>query len=221
MSGTTDTSNNADAALQLVTTTAEPRIDSRTLADNLGNKHTAVMALVKRYSAHLKSLNHLTFQMWDGDRRQGGGKAERVALLTEDQVVFILALSRNTERVVSLKVKLVQAFGRARREAQQRQTEYLPEYHALHDRIKALAAGSEHERHVHMNVNKLVNKVVGIAAGQRHTIPVAVLTAAQHVALNAMAEASDHHDGYRRTKSALNTLQGLLAPQQVEALTHG
>ena len=68
-----------------------------------------------------------------------------------------------------------------------------------------------------MNMNKLINKVAGIEAGQRHTIPVAMLTAVNHVAALAMAGATDCHQGYARAKAALGTLQGLLAP----GVTHG
>lgn len=200
------------APLALVTVKDIPRIDSRILAESLGNKHKAIMSLVDKYQAELKRLGHLTFQMSDGARKQGGGKAERVALLNEDQAFFLLSLSRNTARVVELKGRMVQAFSAARRNAQQRQTEYLPEYHALHDRIKALAGDSDHARFVHMNANRLANKVAGIEAGQRHTIPVAMLTAVNHVAALAMAGAADHHQGYARAKAALGTPQDLLAP---------
>ena len=71
-----------------------------------------------------------------------------------------------------------------------------------------------------MNVNRLVNGVVGIEAGQRNSIPVAMLTAVNHVAALAMAGAVDHRDGYQRVKVALGTLQGLLEPPQ-RALAHG
>jgi phage regulator Rha-like protein len=206
--------------LQLVATKTEPRIDSKQLADALGNGHRPTVALIDKYRTELESLGHVLFQKADGARRQGGGKAERVALLTEDQAFFLLTLSRNTERVVSLKVKLIQAFGRARRDAQQRKDEYLPEYHALHDRIKTLAAGSEHERHVHMNFNRLVNKVAGIEAGQRKAVPVAMLTAVQHVASLAMAGAADHTEGYARAKAALGTLQSLLKPSACRRIGH-
>lgn len=49
-----------------------------------------------------------------GERTQGGGNAERFALLNEDQAFFLLALSRNTERVVELKSDLIMAFREAR-----------------------------------------------------------------------------------------------------------
>lgn len=205
------------APLALVDAKDGPRIESRVLAESMGNTHRPTVALIDKYREPLERFGHVLFKKAVGERKQGGGKAERVALLTEDQALFLLALSRNTDRVVELKFKLVQAFSAARRNAQQRQTEYLPEYHHLHDRIKELASGSDNERFVHMNMNKLINKVAGIEAGQRHTIPVAMLTAVNHVAALAMAGAADHHQGYARAKAALGTLQGLLAP----GVTHG
>lgn len=206
------------APLALVTVKDIPRIDSRILAESLGNKHKAIMSLVDKYQAELKRLGHLTFQMSDGARKQGGGKAERVALLNEDQAFFLLSLSRNTARVVELKGRMVQAFSTARRNAQQRKDEYLPEYHHLHDRIKELASGSDKGEFLHMNMNRLINKVTGTQAGQRSRAPVGTLTIAQSVALAALAGAVDHREGYARAKSALGTLHNLL---QAPGVTHG
>lgn len=186
-----------------------PRLDSRVLAERLGNTHRATIALVEKYLSEFELHGKVCFKKAPLPSSKTG-QSERFALLNEDQCFFALSLSRNTARVVSLKSKLVTAFASARREAAQRKTEYLPEYHHLHDRIKELASGSENERLVHMNVNKLVNKVAGIQAGQRHTVPVAMLTAVNHVAALAMAGATDHRDGYQRAKSALATLQSLL-----------
>lgn len=204
--------------LELVTVKDVPRIDSRLLAASLGNKHRPTLALIDKYREPLETFGHVTFKKADGARKQGGGRAERVALLTEDQALFLLALSRNTDRVVALKVRLVQAFSAARRNAQQRQTEYLPEYHAMHDRIKVLASGSDNARFVHINMNRLVNSVAGIGPGQRHTIPVAMLTTINHVATMAMAGASDHREGFELAKSALGTMHGLL---QGPGVAHG
>jgi phage regulator Rha-like protein len=199
-------------SLELVATKTEPRIDSRVLADQLGNTHRATIALVDRYLEHFHGFGQLTFKKAVGERDQGGGNALRFALLNEDQAMFLLSLSRNTDRVVELKARLVTAFATARRTAQQRQTEYLPEYHRIHEHIIALANGSENERFAHMNFNKLVNKVAGIDTGQRSTVPMAMLTAVQHVASLAMAGAADHTEGYARAKAALGTLQCLLNP---------
>ena len=203
-----DTAN----GLQLVATKNEPRIDTRILANNLGSHHRSVITLIKTHRSDFETFGKVRFQIASSFTSKTG-QAVRYALLNEDHCYLLLAYSRNNERTRALKVKLVTAFAAARREAQQRQTEYLPGYHRMHDQIKALAGGSDHERHVHMNFNRLVNKVAGIEAGQRKAVPIAMLTAVQHVASLAMAGAADHTEGYARAKAALGTLQSLLEPQ--------
>ena len=123
-------------------------------------------------------------------------------------------LERNTETVVALKSKLIKAFGDARRAADLRKAEYLPQYHQLHDRLGTLAAGSLNERHVHTNVNKLLNKFAGIEPGQRANAALpqqALLIVGQLVATNQAQGAADHHDGYQRIKTGLTALQGAIA----------
>lgn len=214
---TTTSNSTAIAAAQdltLTTTTAEPRVDTRLLARQLGNRHKAVMTLIERYADRFKAHGQLTFKKTVGKRKQGGGNAERYALVNEDQAYFLLSLSRNNDTVVALKSKLVTAFGNARRAADLRKTEYLPQYHALHDRLGTLAAGSSNERHVHMNVNKLLNKFAGIEAGQRANAALpqqALLIVGQLVAANQAQGATDHHDAYPRIKTSLQALTGVIA----------
>ena len=196
-------------AFTLTTVKAEPRIDSRLLAKSLRNKHKAVMALIERYADKFKDFGQLPFKKEVGDRAQGGGNPERFALLNEDQAFFLLSLSRNNDHVVSLKAKLVKAFGEARRAAGQHGAEYLPSYNQLHDELHTLAAGSNHERHVHMNVNRLINKTVGLEPGQRSaaSMPVqSLLAVAQAVAVKAARGAPDHRAGYQRIKIAMADL---------------
>jgi phage regulator Rha-like protein len=200
--------------LALTTTTTEPRVDTRLLALQLDNRHKAVMTLIERYAVRFKAHGQLTFKKTVGKRKQGGGNAERYALLNEDQAYFLLSLSRNTETVVALKSKLIKAFGDARRAADLRKAEYLPQYHQLHDRLGTLAAGSLNERHVHTNVNKLLNKFAGIEPGQRANAALpqqALLIVGQLVATNQAQGAADHHDGYQRIKTGLTALQGAIA----------
>ena len=201
-----------DPDLTLTTTATEARIDTRLLARQLGNKHRHVMALLVKYLDVFKKHGQVRFKNADGERRQGGGKAERYALLNENQAYFLLNLSRNTEIVVALKSKLITAFSDARRTADMRQAEYLPSYHQLQDVIHARAAGSANERHVHVNVAKLINKTVGLEAGQRASAPIpqrALLIVAQAVAVQAMHSAHDHHDGYQRVKQSMLALTAL------------
>jgi len=187
----------------------EPRVDSRLLAKQLGNQHKAVMTLVERYADRMMAFGQLPFQMEVGKRRQGGGNAERFAMLNEDQAFFLLSLARNTDQVVDLKAKLIVAFRDARRAAEQRGAEYLPTYRVLHDEIALKAAGSSNSRFVHANVNKLINAACGLEAGQRATMPLAqqsLLVVAQTVAARAMQGAPDHRAGYTRAKQALQSL---------------
>ena len=206
--------------LMLTTTPTDPRVDTRLLARQLDNKHKAVMALIDRYADMFTMHGQLTFKKTVGKRKQGGGNAERYALLNEDQAYFLLSLSRNTDPVVALKSKLIKAFGNARRAADMRKTEYLPGYHELHDRIGALAAGSSNERWVHANTNKLLNKFAGIEAGQRVGAAQpqqALLIVGQLVAVNAVHGATSHIDGYQRMKAnllavgAMTQLEGMAA----------
>lgn len=192
--------------LALTANTTEPRVSTQHLATHLGNKHRSLFELVQNHRADFEQLGILRFQTGVID---GRGQPEKFAMLNEDQATLALAYSKNTKRVRELKVKLVKAFGLARRAADLRKTEYLPQYHQLHDRIGALAAGSSNERHVHVNVNRLLNKFAGIESGQRANAALpqqALLIVGQMVASNAAHSATDHHDGYQRIKANLQAL---------------
>jgi len=201
-------------AVVLVHSKGEPRIDSRQLAARLQNQHKNVLELIERYATNFKSLGLLPFET-EAVRTEGGrgAKRQRFALLNEDQSYLLLTMSRNTAHIVELKTALVKAFKQARAGEAATELEYLPGYHELHDRAHELAAGSENERFVHMNLNKLVNKTVGIASGQRSKVASAQkssIVVAQHLAVKAMEAANDHHDGYAAAKVALGRLETLL-----------
>ena len=192
----------------LITIKAESRIDSRLLALHLGTKHASTFELLKEHRADFEELGKVRFETGASPGSKTG-QTERFALLNEDQSYLLLTYSRNTARTRQLKVKLVKAFGEARRAAGQRGTEYLPTYHQLHDELHALAAGSDHERHVHMNVNRLINKTAGIEPGQRSAASMpkqSMLAVAQAVAMSAARGAVDHRAGYQRIKSAMAAL---------------
>lgn len=198
------------SGVPLIQHKGEARVDSRLLAQQLQNKHKNVLELVSRYADKFKGFGILPFQT---EEIKGRGQPERYALLNENQSYFLLSLSRNTDHVVDLKANLVQAFSEARAGHDAAAIEYLPGYHELHDRAHELAAGSANERFVHMNLNKLVNKTVGIASGQRSKLPPPVRSltiVAQTLATKAMAGAKDHHDGYESAKQALGQLSQVL-----------
>ncbi len=95
-------------------------------------------------------------------------------------------------------------------QTQKDDAEYLPTYHALHGRINVLAAASKNANKVHMNVNKLINKTIGVESGRRHSLPLprkSLMVVAQAAATYAMDNANDHHDGYQMAKGAMQLLK--------------
>ena len=192
--------------LALTVTKEEPRIDSRLLARHLGNQHQSLFTLLKNHRSDFEQLGLLRFQI---DLIDSKGQPEKFTMLNEDQSLLALTYSRNTKRVRELKVKLVKAFGIARRAADMRKTEYLPAYHELHDQLHTLAASSSNERHIHINVNKLLNKFAGLESGQRTSAALpqqALLIVGQMVAMKVAKGAQDHHDGYQTIKATLQAL---------------
>ena len=205
--------------LALVATKTEPRVDSRLLAQHLGNQHHSVFLLLKNYRADFEQFGILRFQT---EVIAGRGQPEKFALLNEDQTHLLLTYSRNTAKVRALKVQLVKAFAQARRAAQVRQMDYLPAYHAMQERIHELAQGSPNEHFIHMNVAKLVNKAAGVDAGQRLEAPLPVqsfLVVAQMLAAQAVQGATDRHEIQGLVKAALAPLTSLTAPQRLGAPT--
>lgn len=199
--------------LALTTTKNEPRIDTRLLAQNLGNKHPNVLQLLDRYIDRFQSFGKVMFKTGPSP----SGQRERFALLNEDQAYFLLSLSRNTGRVVDLKQRLVMTFRDARRTLDMRGMEYLPAYHAMHDAIKLRANGSPHQRFAHMNANKALNRLAGIGPGQRSTagpITQSLLTVASALAANAVMEAKDGKGLHECIKAALKPLEAVM---QLEA----
>ncbi|MNX50891.1 Phage regulatory protein Rha [compost metagenome] len=199
----TSTTKPDDIALTLHPVKGEQRIDSRVLAQHLGNQYESMSKLLTAYADDFRELGILRFQIGE---IQGRGQPGKYAMLNEDQAYLLLTYSRNTAKVRALKVRLVLAFREARQAQDLTQVEYLPSYHALHNEIHALAGRSPNERFFHMNVNKLVNKAIGVGAGERGRMDVprkSMLIAAQYVASTAMHGAADHHEGYAQARDAL------------------
>ncbi|MFY7913202.1 MAG: Rha family transcriptional regulator [Rubrivivax sp.] len=197
--------------MALTTCKDEARLDSRLLAERLGVQHQSLFELIKTYRADFEQLGKVRFETGasSGSRT---GQSVKFARLNEDQCYLLLNYSRNSQRVRQLKLALVKAFRDARSAADLHRVEYLPGYHQLHDGIQALAAGSPNERFVHQNVNKLVNKAAGLDAGERSRASLpqrAMLIVAQSMAARAISGAQDHHDGYQRAKTALESLRAL------------
>jgi phage regulator Rha-like protein len=193
----------------------EARVDSRILAGEMGNQHESVIKLVDDYQADFEEFGVVRFQIGKPPKGSRGGRPERFAMLNEDQAYLLLTFSRNTAKARRLKVNLVKAFARFR-EGQQVAADYLPLHHALHDTVKELAdrahqAGSTTpEELFHVNMNKLINRVFGLASGERAGLSPtmrAMITAAQAIATEALsralAEGLGHREAYQRAKEAV------------------
>ncbi len=208
----------------------EPRVDSLTIADNLGIQHKNAIALVDNNKLEFEEFGRLAFETRKGEPLQHGGfaKATRIALLNEDQSYFLLTLTRNTKRTKHLKVELVKAFSRFRKH-QQTTEDYLPFYHELHDNVKALSdmahqnGSNTGEKLFHINFNKLINKAFGLDAGQRSNLAPrlrAKVTAANVIAGDIVQQCLDtnldHKTTYQQVKLAIFALsepvRGLYQP---------
>lgn len=189
-----------------------PRVDSRLLAQHMGVKHRSTFKLISDHGADFEVFGKVRFEI-AALPGSATGQKERFALLNEDQAYLLLTYSRNTATVRALKVNLVRAFSQARKAVEQRQTEYLPSYHLAHDALKGLAPDQQRQHYLHMNVNKLLNKVAGIEPGKRGAAQqgsIALLTVGQMLTVQAVAGAGDHKTAYARIKTAMQSLQTLL-----------
>ncbi len=202
--------------ITLVQAKGEARVDSRMLAKQLDTKHKSTFELIGRYTDQLKRFGQLPFQTAVGKRTQGGGKAERFALLNEDQCYFLLALSRNTEPVVNLKADLIAAFREARDRTNVADGQYLPLYHSMHTEVAALAqrakalGSTTPERIFHINANKALNTVMGIHTGERESLSLdqrLLLTSLQAIYRRHLRDSLDagasHRDAGRKAKDAV------------------
>lgn len=194
---------------------AQLRVDSRVIAANLQIHHKNVIELIDRYASSFAALGVVPFQTEKPVAGSRGGRPELYVLLSEDQCYFLLTLSRNSEHVVNLRLRLVIAFRDARSRQALHDGVYLPSYHALHDEVSEMArraheAGSKADECVfHCNVNKLANKVCGLAPGQRGRLSPAqraILTATQEIIRASLRRSRDvghdHSTAYQVAKDA-------------------
>jgi len=192
----------------------EARVDSRLLAGHLGIQHKNALELIDKHKNNFEELGRVAFQTRPFETN-GGVQKQRIALLNEDQAYLLLTFSRNTPQVVDLKVELVKAFSRFRRE-QQTEADYLPYYHELHGQVKALAdlahqcGSTTSERLFHINIDRLINDAFSLESGQRHDLPGhlrAKVTAANVIAKELLEEAitngDDHKAAYQQVKSGI------------------
>ncbi|MGB1989703.1 MAG: Rha family transcriptional regulator [Cycloclasticus pugetii] len=92
----------------LVNVEGEQRISSALNADSIGTTYKSTNSLIHKHKERLKSFGLLPFQK--------DAKGKKIpAYLNEDQAIFLITLSKNTELVVEFKHRLVTAFSNLRR----------------------------------------------------------------------------------------------------------
>jgi Rha family phage regulatory protein len=95
-------------------------VSSRLFAEGFDVEHRALLQLIKTHQESIENnFGRITFEM-DTLETKGGLQESKFAYLTEDQVMFIGTLLRNSQKAVQFKVKLVLAFSKMKEELQKR-----------------------------------------------------------------------------------------------------
>lgn len=198
--------------IRLQTIKQESLVDSRIIAAHLGNHSRHTMELIRSYELQFKSLGVMRFQTAKPAKGSKGGRPETYALLNENQCYFLLTLCANSVPAVALKLKLVTAF-KELRESLAAKVDYLPCYRECHDAISQLvrASGSATPESIHhMNVEKMINKTLGIPSGERKYLPPywrSAVSMAERLAgshyQRAISAGGDHKQAYQDAKSAV------------------
>ena len=88
-------------------------VDSRLVAKSLGIEHETFMRTLKKYETRIEQrFGIIRFEIGEIN---GRGQPQKFAWLDEDQSMFLMTLSRNTDQVVECKANLVEAFSKARK----------------------------------------------------------------------------------------------------------
>lgn len=161
---------------------SEFRVDSRTLAPFLDQRHRTILELLDKYPDDFKQLSPLTVETEKGAALPQGGfaKPSRYYMLTEDQCYLLLTYSKNTEEARKRKVKLVKAFRDARTQLAKRDIARLEgkqvrhlETDAIRDLVEyARTNGSQNAEMYYMTITKMTNAALGIESGQRDNLDI-------------------------------------------------
>ena len=188
----------------------EPRVESKLIANGLGIKHRYLVDQVDKYQDQLKGFGILRFETSKINR--GRGRPERLVYLNENQCYAMVTLSKNTQKAVSLKFALVKAFAEAR-EAVAANEDYLPNYRETHNNVSLLVrlhGSSVPESIHHANLERMINKALGLPSGCRKQLPSAIRSAvavAERIAgvayERALSAGEDHKAAYQQAKAGV------------------
>ncbi len=154
----------------------EPRVDSRVISNGIGVEHRHTFRLISQYKIEMEKLGLMRFENAKGKI----GRPEKYALLNEAQSIFLLTLSRNSDRVVDFKLNLTISFDKYRKRdlllARQSERKAQLEYQQARaeskitrkeetDTIKkfveyAFAQGSKNAKKYYVNITQMENKAL-------------------------------------------------------------
>nr|WP_267876655.1 Rha family transcriptional regulator [Massilia genomosp. 1] len=89
------------------------RTSSLVLAQGMKQEHRAALQLIRKYEPALGEFGRVAFEMQPFETSAGMQRRE-VAMLNESQSTLLIALMRNSKKVVEFKIALVKAFYRMR-----------------------------------------------------------------------------------------------------------
>ena len=134
--------------------------------------------------AQFEELGLVPFQT-EAVKKEGerGTKLHQYALINEDQAYFLLALSRNTDAVVSAKLALVKAFRDAKSNISKAsiarmegKKARLEETGAIKELVDyATDQGSQSAKMYYVSITKMTNQILGIESGRRDSLPSSIL----------------------------------------------
>lgn len=99
-------------------------VDSRILAQELDINHiTWLRDTIRPHQTEIEQFGVVEFKTQKPPKGSQGGRPETFCYFNEDQALFISTLSKNTKKVVEVKVKIVRSFSKARKELKESQFE--------------------------------------------------------------------------------------------------
>lgn len=93
-------------------------VDSRLIAESLGIEHASFLKTIKKHKTAIeRDFARVRFEIRPLETN-GGVQNKTLCYLTENQAIFLATLSRNSEKVILFKSKLVRSFMAARKALQ-------------------------------------------------------------------------------------------------------
>jgi phage regulator Rha-like protein len=119
-------------------------VDSRIIAEELGIEHKTLMDNINTHISKIEfAFGAVSVEPQELKTTQGNTVSKKVAFLTEDQATFVMTLSRNTDKVIDAKIRLVTAFSKAKSALQSISPELLSILSVMSERMNVLAARTQ------------------------------------------------------------------------------